>query len=72
MMTLFSEKVLISRRCKSGLMPNLIKKSWTDSTQDFVVNEEESFDRYEQRKKGAEVMFFVVLLCIYFQSEIRF
>ena len=53
-------------------MPNLIKKSWTDSTQDFVVNEEESFDRYEQRKKGAEVMFFVVLLCIYFQSEIRF
>ena len=33
-MTLFSEKVLISNRCISGLMPNLIKKSWTDSTQE--------------------------------------
>ena len=31
MMTLFSEKVLISNRCISGLMSNLIKKSWTDS-----------------------------------------
>ena len=31
-MTLFSEKVLISNRCISGLMSNLIKKSWTDST----------------------------------------
>ena len=30
-MTLFSEKVLISNRCISGLMANLIKKSWTDS-----------------------------------------
>jgi hypothetical protein len=30
-MILFSEKVLISNRCISGLMPNLIKKSWTDS-----------------------------------------
>ena len=30
-MTLFSEKVLISNRCIRGLMPNLIKKSWTDS-----------------------------------------
>ena len=30
-MTLFSEKVLISTRCISSLMPNLIKKSWTDS-----------------------------------------
>ena len=29
-LTLFSEKVLISNRCISGLMPNLIKKSWTD------------------------------------------
>ena len=34
-MTLFSEKVLISSRCISGLMPNLIKKSWTDSTGDL-------------------------------------
>ena len=33
-MTLFSEKVLISTRCISGLMPNLIKKSWTDYTFD--------------------------------------
>ena len=32
MMTLFSEKALISNRCISGLMSNLIKKSWTDST----------------------------------------
>ena len=31
MMTIFSEKVLISNRCISGLMSNLIKKSWTDS-----------------------------------------
>ena len=31
-MTLFSEKVLISNRCISGLMSKLIKKSWTDST----------------------------------------
>ena len=30
-MTLFSEKALISNRCISGLMPNLIKKSWTVS-----------------------------------------
>ena len=27
-MTLFSEKILISNRCISGLMSNLIKKSW--------------------------------------------
>ena len=31
MMTLFSETVLISTRYISGLIPNLIKKSWTDS-----------------------------------------
>ena len=31
-MTLFSEKMLISNRHISGLMPNLIKKSWTVST----------------------------------------
>ena len=30
-MTLFSEKMLISHRCIRGLMPNLIKKSWTVS-----------------------------------------
>ena len=30
-MTLFSEKVLTSNRCISGLMSNLIKESWTDS-----------------------------------------
>jgi hypothetical protein len=36
-MTLFGEKVLISTRCNSGLMPNLIEKSWTDSTV-FEVN----------------------------------
>ena len=31
-MTLCSEKILISNRCISGLMPDLIKKSWTVST----------------------------------------
>ena len=30
-MTLFSEKMLNSHRCIHGLMPNLIKKSWTVS-----------------------------------------
>ena len=35
-MTLFSEKVLISNRCISGLMSYLIKKSWTDSTPDLL------------------------------------
>ena len=29
--SLFSEKMLISNRCISGLLPNLIKKSWTVS-----------------------------------------
>ena len=28
---LFSEKMLISTRCKHGFMSNLIKRSWTDS-----------------------------------------
>ena len=32
MRSLFSEKMLISYRCISGLMPNLIKKSWMVST----------------------------------------
>ena len=31
MMSLFSEKMLIFNRCISGLMSNLIKKSWTVS-----------------------------------------
>ena len=30
-MTLFSEKVLVSNKCISGLMSDMIKKSWTDS-----------------------------------------
>ena len=30
-MTLFSAKMLISHKCMHGLMPNLIKKSWTVS-----------------------------------------
>ena len=38
-MTLFSEKVLISNRCISSLMSNLIKKSWTDSTIDHFGTE---------------------------------
>ena len=32
MMTMFSEKMLISHRCIRGLIPNLIKKSWTEFT----------------------------------------
>ena len=32
-MSLFSDKMLISHRCICGLMPNLIKKSWTVSIQ---------------------------------------
>ena len=31
-MTFFSEKVLIFNRYIRGLMPNLIKQSWTDSS----------------------------------------
>ena len=31
-MILFSEKMLISHKCIRGLMPDLIKKSWTVST----------------------------------------
>ena len=37
-MTLFSEKVLISNKCISGLMSNLIKKSWTDSSPTATVS----------------------------------
>ena len=33
-MTLFSDKMLSSHRCICGLVPNLIKKSWTVSTWD--------------------------------------
>ena len=35
-MTLFSEKIPISHRCIRGLMPNLIKKSWTVSMLYFM------------------------------------
>ena len=37
-MTLFSEKILISNRCISGFMSNLIKKSWTDSTLKVIIH----------------------------------
>ena len=33
---LFSEKMLISNRCISGLMSNLIKKSWTVSITQYI------------------------------------
>ena len=36
MTSLFSEKILISKRCINGLMPNLIKKSWTVSNVCFL------------------------------------
>ena len=35
--SLFSEKMLISNKCISGLMSNLIKKSWTVSNLDIVL-----------------------------------
>ena len=35
-MTLFSEKILISNKCLHGLMPNLIKKSWTVSNASMI------------------------------------
>ena len=38
-MALFSEKVLFSNRCISGLMSNLIKKSWTDFNAEDEINE---------------------------------
>ena len=53
-MTLFSEKVLISNRCISGLMSKLIKKSWMDST--------ETLGREERRKRPSAFLgtFFIV------------
>ena len=36
-MTIFSEKLLISSKYISGLMPSLIKKSWTVSYQYFLL-----------------------------------
>ena len=46
MKSLFSEKMLISNRCISGLMSNLIKKSWTVSiapSSDFLAQNLSSF-----------------------------
>ena len=37
--SLFSEKMLISNICIHGLMPNLIKKSWTVSNQNLQAIE---------------------------------
>ena len=34
--TRFGEKMLISTRCIHDLMPNLIKKSWTDSKEEAM------------------------------------
>jgi hypothetical protein len=42
--SLFSEKILIFKRCINGLMSNLIKKSWTVSTTEVM-----------QLKKGGHV-----------------
>ena len=36
MRSLFSEKMLVSNRCISGLMSNLIKKSWKVSSHDVT------------------------------------
>ena len=44
MMTLLSEKVLISDRCISGLMSNLIKKSWTDSNLAWPIMQIDNVD----------------------------
>ena len=36
-MTLFREKVPFSNRCISGLMSNVIKKSWTVSSYSHII-----------------------------------
>ena len=80
MMTLFSEKVLISNRCISGLMSNLIKKSWTDSkhkpTHHNNLNERilvwytsKTKNKDEEQKKGNLVQRFLghgidLVLCL--------
>ena len=45
MMTLFSEKMLISNICIRGLMPNLIKKPWTVSNSHGIVISPDLRDR---------------------------
>ena len=47
MVTLFSQKMLISTRCIHGFMPNLIKKSWT------VSNTETDTATYECIKEAS-------------------
>ena len=58
-MNLFSEKVLISNRCISGLIPNLIKKSWTDSSIEF--NGQLFQRKYGRKKTGQFCPQFVIL-----------
>ena len=41
-MTLFSEKIFISNRCISGLMSNLIKKSWTVSKNHICIKDDDA------------------------------
>ena len=42
--SLFNEKLLISKRCISGLMPNLIKKSWMVSNVTYLLSKNFCFD----------------------------
>ena len=52
-MTLFIENVLISNRCISGLMPNLIKKSWTDSSAQNQASKERGKKEASKSLQGA-------------------
>ena len=70
-MTLFSEKVLISSRCISGLMSNLIKKSWADSSRqvshkhekEMVIHVASTFYAFCQK---------LTALALRYQTEIEF
>ena len=46
--TLFSDKMFISHICRPGLMPNLIKKSWTVSTNE---GQKLWFERHNQNQQ---------------------
>ena len=58
MMTLFSEKVLISNRYISGLMSNLIKKSWTDSIHQLQI----AISSWEMLRFLQPIQSFIVLM----------
>ena len=61
-MTLFSDKMLNSHRCIHGLMPNLIKKSWTLSRKDRDAMRH-SNSRLSVQKRG-QLDYNAVFICI--------